>query len=281
MNCQFNGSTTITLKATDDGKPNPPGALSYTILSKPAHGRLELTSGTAIDKVPAKLTGDKVVYRPTANWLGQDSFTFFANDGGSAPFGGQSNTATMRITIVKQMTVEYQVKSGVDDTFGSKSGTDTFLKNPRLGVGMHVAGMRFASVTIPQGSTILHASLKICAHPDGLTAWTDGFLKGEAADNPPEFGTASHFIGPAPTTTASTPWKWTDANPWEANAWYESPEISAVLQEIVDRPGWASDNALVIVYTFGQDSFGDERRFWSYDGDPTKAAKLTITFQPK
>ncbi len=92
VNCAFNGSTTITLKATDDGKPNPPGALSYTILSKPTHGQLELTNGTVIATVPAKLTADKVVYRPSADCLGQDSFTFCADDGGTPPFGGQSNT---------------------------------------------------------------------------------------------------------------------------------------------------------------------------------------------
>jgi hypothetical protein len=148
---------------------------------------------------------------------------------------------------------------------------------------MHLAGMRFTGVEIPQGSTILRASLEVCANPDGLVARMAGLIKGEAADNPPAFREATHVIAQAAPTTASTAWKWTEANPWEANAWYESPDISAVVQEIVNRSGWASDNAMVIIYTFTPDVdvIMDERKFWSYDGDPTKAAKLTVTYQPK
>jgi hypothetical protein len=281
--CAINGSTTITLKATDDGKPNPPGAISYTILSKPAQGRLELTNGTPISNVPAKLpsTTDKVVYRPAAGWTGQDSFTFCADDGGTAPTGGQSNTATATITIVKEITVEYQVMDSADDAFCSPSSTTQGLTDKWLGVGMHVAGMRFCGVKVPQGATINRASLQICANPNGLTAAVEGVIKGEAADNPSAFGTTSRIVAQLAVTTASKDWKWTQDKPWVANAWYESPDISAVIQEIVNRSGWTSDSALVLIYTVSQPSFGDERRFWAFDGNPWNAAKLVITYQPK
>ena len=282
-NCAFNGSTTITLKATDDGKPTPPGAISYTILSKPAQGKLELTNGTAITNVPAKLPADKVVYRPNADYLGQDSFTFNADDGGTAPFGGQSNTATVKITVVKEMTVEYQVMASADDAFSSKGSTTQGLTDKWLGVGMHLAGMRFNNVKIPQGSSIIRATLKICPHSAGLEAEVDGVVKGEASDNAAAFATTSRIIGQLAATTASKAWKWVgpEDDPWTANAWVESPDIKAVVQEIVNRSGWAPDNSLAIIYTFNQMTFGDERRFYSFDGDPLKAAKLAITYQPK
>jgi hypothetical protein len=282
-NCGFNGSTTITLKATDDGKPNPPGALSYTILSKPTQGRLELTNGTPITNVPAKLPNftDKVVYRPQADWIGQDSFTFCADDGGTAPFGGLSNAATVKVTVVKEMTVEYQVMASADDAFCSKSSTSQGLTDKWLGVGMHMAAMRFSGIKVPQGSVIKIASIKICANPNGLEADVDGVIKGEATDNAAAFGTSSRVIAQLTATTASKAWTWVQDNPWSSNAWYESPDISAVVQEIVNRPGWAADNSMVIIYTVNQITFGDERRFWSFDGDPTKAAKLVITYQPK
>jgi subtilisin family serine protease len=280
VSCAFNAFTTITLQATDDGKPNPPGALSYTILSKPAHGRLELPTGTTIATVPTKLPADKVVYRPTANYLGQDSFTFCADDGGTAPFGGKSNTATVKITVVKEMTLQFQVNSSSDDVFCSQSSSSQMLTDKWLGVGMHLVGMRFNGVTIPQGATINRASLKICAHPNGLQADVDGLIKGEAVDNAATFGANSHVIAQVTTTSASTAWKWSQSQPWTANEWYESPDISAVIQEIVGRPGWSASNSLVILYTINQVTFGDERRFWSFDGDPTKAAQLVITYQP-
>ncbi|MCU0917488.1 MAG: S8 family serine peptidase, partial [Planctomycetes bacterium] len=282
-NCSFNGSVTITLKAADDGKPNPPGTLSFTVLSKPAQGRLELPGGGEIATVPAKLPADKVVYRPNANFLGHDSFTFCADDGGTAPFGGRSNTATVAVSVVKEMTVEYQIADGTDDAFSSKGSTSQTLADKWLGVGMHVVGLRFRAVKIPQGSTINKATLKICAHSAGLEADVDGLLKGEAADSAGSFATDSRIVGSLPTTTASKAWKWVgpEDDPWTANAWYESPDIAAVIQEIVNRPGWTADNALVVIYTFNQMSFGDERRFWSFNGDPAKAAKLVITYQPK
>jgi len=281
VTCAYNASTTITLKATDDGKPNPPGVITYTILSKPAHGRLELPAGTAITTVPLKLPADKVVYKPTANYLGQDTFTFSADDGGTAPFGGKSNTATVKITVVKEMTLQFQVNSSSDDAFCSESSSSQSLIDRWLGVGMHLAGMRFNSVTIPQGSQIIRASLKICAHPNGLQAEVDGVFEGELTNNAATFGEESRVIAQLITTKASTPWKWTKDKPWSANEWYESPDISAVVQEIVNRPGWAANNSLVIVYSFDQLSHNDERRFWSFDGDPTKAAQLVITYQPK
>jgi hypothetical protein len=279
VSCAFNASTTITLKATDDGKPTPPGAISYTILSKPAHGRLELPNGTAIATVPVKLPADKVVYKPTTNYLGQDSFTFNADDGGTAPFGGKSNTATVKIVVVKEVTVELQVSGSTDDVFCLQGSTNQSLTNTWLGVGFHLVGMRFSGVTIPPGSTINRAVLKICAHPYGLQAEVDGFIKGEAIDDAATFGANSRVITQLTTTTASTAWMWSEDQPWSANEWYESPDIRAVVQEIVNRPGWASNNSVVILYMIGQRT--DDRMFWSFDGDPAKAAKLVITYQPK
>jgi subtilisin family serine protease len=282
VSCAFNASTTITLKATDDGKPNPPGAISYTILSKPAHGRLELPAGTTIATVPTKLPADKVVYRPTANYLGQDSFTFSADDGGTAPFGGKSNMATVKITVVKEMTLEVQVNRSTDDAYCPRWGATQLLTDDWLSIGQHLAGMRFNGITIPPGSTIKRASLKICASAEGLQAELDGLIKGEATDNAATFGANSHLISQLTTTMASTAWKWAQDQPWSANEWYESPDISAVVQEIVNRPGWASNNSMVILYPMDQSTFTtEERGFWSFDGDPAKAAKLVITYQPK
>ncbi|MCL5280777.1 MAG: Ig-like domain-containing protein, partial [Planctomycetes bacterium] len=279
VSCVHNAATTITLKATDDGKPNPPGAISYTILSKPAHGRLEMPGGTALTTVPAKLPADKVVYRPTANYLGQDSFTFNADDGGTAPFGGKSNTATVKIAVVKEVTIELQIDSGTDDVSAMKGSTSQSLTSTWLGIGFHVVGMRFNGVTIPAGSTINRASLKICAHPYGLQAAVDGFIQGEASDDAATFDANNRVIAKLTTTMASTAWKWSEDQPWSANEWYESPDISAVVQGIVNRPGWAANNSLVILYMIDQRT--DDRMFWSFEGDPAKAAKLAITYQPK
>lgn len=75
VNASFNTPTTISLTATGIG------ALTYQIVTAPAHGTL---SGTA----PA------VTYTPTAGYSGADSFTFTASNA-----GGASNLATISIAV--------------------------------------------------------------------------------------------------------------------------------------------------------------------------------------
>ncbi len=56
--------------------------------------------------------------------------------------------------------------------------------------------------------------------------------------------------------------------------------MRTVIQEVVGRPGWSADNALVVILI--ADSYaGSDRKLWSYDGDPDSAAKLTIAYQPR
>ena len=89
------------LQATDDGLPNPPAALTFTITTLPAHGTLADPNAGPITTVPYTLAapGRWVTYTSAAGYTGPDSFTFVANDGGTAPDGGDSNTATISITV--------------------------------------------------------------------------------------------------------------------------------------------------------------------------------------
>ncbi len=74
----FNTAKTITLKGSDpDGD-----ALTYAIVTQPAHGKLTGTAPT-------------VTYTPTTNYSGSDSFTFKATDSK----GAASANATVSITV--------------------------------------------------------------------------------------------------------------------------------------------------------------------------------------
>jgi hypothetical protein len=96
-----NTPVTITLVATDDGLPEPPH-LDFIIGSLPGHGTLSDPGADVIDSVPYTLVdaGNQVVYTPDSWYLGSDSFTFKANDGGEPPEGGDSNIATISIEVV-------------------------------------------------------------------------------------------------------------------------------------------------------------------------------------
>jgi subtilisin family serine protease len=97
-----NTPVTITLVANDDGLPDPPAAITYIIDSLPAHGSLSDPGAGAIDSVPYTLAGggNQVDYAPTVWYVGSDTFTFLANDGGEPPDGGDSNVANIEIEVL-------------------------------------------------------------------------------------------------------------------------------------------------------------------------------------
>lgn len=91
---------TITLQASDDGTPGP---LSFIITALPTFELRDAGDDHLI--TPAELpytllaNGNQVKYHPTGGYNGPDSFQFKANDGGSPPDGGDSNIATVSITV--------------------------------------------------------------------------------------------------------------------------------------------------------------------------------------
>lgn len=96
---EVNTPVVIELQATDDG---PSSLLTYSVLSLPGSGSLvDLGTGSTIAAVPYTIVGGSnlVEYRPNFNTQGDDSFTFAADDGGTPPTGGQSNTATVTVTV--------------------------------------------------------------------------------------------------------------------------------------------------------------------------------------
>ncbi len=271
-------AATVTLNAMDDGAPNPPGCLTLTIASLPQHGRLEQADGGAvIAAVPATLsTGVKqVVYRPNAGWVGDDSFTCYGDDGGVAPSGGRSNTATVSVTTTPGTAATYQVAAGANDAHVLRGGGSQKLGDTALSVGLSHAGVRFTGVNIPQGATILQARLRLCSYANGLSAKFTGTILAGAADNAGDFSCQS--INATALTTAMQCWALTTS--WQSNTWYQTPDIANVIQEVVNRPGWSANNALVLVLQGGAGA-SNERRFWSYDGDPTRAPQLEIVYIP-
>lgn len=92
----------ITLDAADDGLPDPPAALTFIITELAEFGTLtDPQTGEVITEVPYVLAnqGDVVEYFATPYYVGADGFAFKANDGGTPDSGGDSNVASVSITI--------------------------------------------------------------------------------------------------------------------------------------------------------------------------------------
>jgi hypothetical protein len=106
-------SKRIMLDAVDDHLPNPPGKMSFTITSLPAHGALSELNVGPINITPYTLAVDanSVQYTPCPYFGGQDSFTFKANDGGTPPSGGDSNIATITVNVDNKLYANYATDS--------------------------------------------------------------------------------------------------------------------------------------------------------------------------
>jgi len=106
VSVSMNLSVSIELQATDDGLPDPPGALSYIITKVPGHGTLTDFEGGEIEAAGYELPNNQnvVIYTPGRDYVGPDEFDFIANDGGLPPTGGDSNGATVSISVVEYFT---------------------------------------------------------------------------------------------------------------------------------------------------------------------------------
>jgi hypothetical protein len=115
--------------------------------------------------------------------------------------------------------------------------------------GDQTVGMRFNGVDIPQGATIVDAYVQFQAdqansEPTSLT------IRGEDVDDAATFSDVKYNISSRPKTSAGVPWspgQWSTVG--EAGEAQKTPDISSIIQEIVDREGWASGNSLVIIIT--------------------------------
>lgn len=145
-------------------------------------------------------------------------------------------------------------------------------------------GYRFTNVTIPPGSTITDARLTItvvgACEPQHQ-------LRGELAANAAAFTTGSNNIDARARTTAAVNWDSASlgsasGEEWQWGAPNGSPtsgaNLSAIIQEIINQGGWASGNALVLI--FEQHTLNSLRDLssWFYDNAPGDAATLSIDY---
>jgi hypothetical protein len=136
-------------------------------------------------------------------------------------------------------------------------------------------GMRFGGTAIPVGATIVNAYIQFQTDETQSVA-TSLTIQGEDADNAGSFLRLTGNISSRPRTAAAVSWSppaWTTAG--EAGPDQRTPNIASVIQEIVNRPGWSSENAMVLIITGT-----GERVAESYDGNSAAAPLLHVEFTP-
>ncbi|NOY63548.1 MAG: VWA domain-containing protein [Gammaproteobacteria bacterium] len=201
---------------------------------------------------------NEIIARP--GWVSGNSLSFLIERDPSTT-SNNSNKRTLESqngSVAPVLTINYQIPSA--------GGVD-------LAAVTQTVGLRFDNIAIPQGATILTASLEFEVSETGSDA-TSLLIAGEAVDDAPAFSETTNDISGRSTTIASTSW---DSVPtWDTvDATQQSPDITAVVQEIVSRSGWCGGNAMAFVITGS-----GKRTAKSYEASSGGAPLLKVTYDP-
>jgi hypothetical protein len=148
---------------------------------------------------------------------------------------------------------------------------------------LQTIGIRFLGISIPQGATITNAYVQFALDSTSRDLDpVDLTIQGEESPIAPTFGSGSFNITVGrPLTSASVNWvppEWNSGTAGDQLAKHRTPDIKAVIQEIVDQGTWASGNPLAIIIT---GSGRREPESWNGangHGDLTLAPRLTVEY---
>ncbi|HPB26427.1 MAG TPA: hypothetical protein PLE11_11775, partial [Bacteroidales bacterium] len=169
------------------------------------------------------------------------------------PFLQAQAQSTLTVGVVSSADdAEQQGNTGTSPGAVSLTSADLELVNDLQSpsAGTQTAGIRFQNVTIPQGATIVSAYITFTAvAPDSPMNNSDNTslnIYGQAADNANTFTTTVNNISSRVLTTAYTTW---NAGTWVTGSKYNTPAITGIVQELVNRSGWASGNSMAFIIT--------------------------------
>ena len=175
------------------------------------------------------------------------------------------------------VTLEVRVNASANDAEESATGsvnlTSSTLDMVYQGGGNQTVGIRWANLGIPPGSTINVAYIQFHASSSSQSGAASLNFRGEADDNAPAFAVTAGNISSRPGTAAATLWAPPAWSGGQSGTNQRTPDLSAVIQEIVGRPGWTSGSALAIIVT-GTGT----RSAYSYDSRRQRAPLLHIEY---
>lgn len=181
-------------------------------------------------------------------------------------------------------TISIPITQNIDDIdITISGGTPSSNISSALNVGnpgavLRNIGLRFLNVTIPQGATINSAFIRFVALST-KNPTVDTQIQGVDEDN-----TAQFDVSPDPQDTPYNRTKTTAVVQWDgavshtANANLDSPDITSIVQEIVDRVGWSSGNAMGFYLSDDGSGSGEYLSVYEYASDSAKVAILMVDY---
>ncbi len=195
-------------------------------------------------------------------------------------------TLLFSTTIFSQTIIDVQVSSGNDDAEErlsngkiSRGSSDLEIYNDRSDQEI---GIRFQNVSIPQGATITNAYIQFSVDETNESGAIVIGVAGEDIDNSPGFSSASFNISTRTKTSASIEnWSPPNWSPVDARGPDQrTPDLAAIVQEIIDRGGWSSNNSMsfILYKPSSVSSTSKNRTARSYNKSASKAPTLHVEF---
>lgn len=178
-------------------------------------------------------------------------------------------------------TVNLQIVTGGNDgawvpsaSVEDLTATDMYIGNVSPYGSVHNF-VRFTNVTVPHGATITDAYITVTADISTANNTVNALIRAQASDDASMPLDYEDLTG-ATRTTASTAWN--SIPPFVIDTSYNTAGIENVVQEVVDRDGWSSGNAILFYIEDNGSSSNAHRRADTYEASPTDSPQLHVEF---
>jgi hypothetical protein len=134
-----------------------------------------------------------------------------------------------------------------------------------------MVGLRFPNIEVAPGDVITNAyiTFQAYANGDGNAAIT---IRGEDVGDASAFGSGDSNISDRADTGTSV--SWNIGSDWFTGSSYDTPDLTSIVQEIVDRGDWDSNHAMAFTFS---GSGTRSVRSWDYGGG-TSGPVLVIEY---
>src|SRR3972149_3053606 len=175
--------------------------------------------------------------------------------------------------------INIRISQNSDDAEQKSNGEMDLNDKLDLDIAEDQTGLRFQNINIPQGSIITKAYIQFTAanNNEEDSAGVDIFAENIA--NAKTFSQSKFNITNREKSNASIDWfipKWNEKG--DASKAQRTPDISALVQEVINREGWSSGNSIAFMLIINNNG---DRDALTYDGNPSKSPFLHLEFSDK
>ena len=151
-----------------------------------------------------------------------------------------------------------------------------------IGQKNQCSGFYFENVTVPTGSIIRAAYLVFRSTVTRNQAPARGFFAIEDTATPLPFSTLANWQARTYNIVTKA-WNYEKFN-WNTGDLYASPDLSELVQNIIDLPAWLSGNPLSLfwgdLYGVTAEENNWDREAESFISNPSQSVRLEITYTP-